>query len=579
MRGLTTIGLLMVAAVNAAAAPLSQQASDDALIGLWGNEEVNGPSVRGTLTIAKSGSALVARIAGTEARVRTTGDSVTFSLPGGQGSFRGRFATGKREIRGFWQQPLGTLTVVPYVSPVTLSAAGATWRGTVTPVDDRWSIYLSIRRDSTGALRGVFRNPEINWRPFGAYFRVVRDRDTLRLLDPDSGVQRTTVGYDQATQHIIMDFGRVVTLTRRSPENAAGFYPRAPGTAAYEYRAPSTGTDGWQTARAADVGIDEARLAELVRMFAQHDPIGPGLPLVHSVLVARKGRLVLEEYFRGFDESRTHDMRSASKTFASVMVGAAKLHGASLRETTPVYSLLANDRSIAAKEPRKQRITLAHLLTHSSGLACDDGDKDSPGNEGTLQSQPDWNRYMLELPVVHEPGSKYAYCSGGLHLAGAMLRRATGLWLPELFDRYLAREMGIERYAINLAPNGDMYTGGGVQMRPRDLLKFGQLYLDGGTWNGRRLVDADWVKRSTQHQIRTNNNGSDGYAWHRNVLRANGREYQEYEANGNGGQFLIVIPELELAVVFTAGNYVQYLIWRRLRDEIVPQYVMSAIAR
>jgi CubicO group peptidase (beta-lactamase class C family) len=261
------------------------------------------------------------------------------------------------------------------------------------------------------------------------------------------------------------------------------------------------------------------------------------------------------------------------------MVGAAKLHGASLRETTPVYSLLAHDRSIAAKEPRKQRITLAHLLTHSSGLACDDGDKDSPGNEGTLQSQPDWNRYMLELPVVHEPGSKYAYCSGGLHLAGAMLRRATGLWLPELFDRYLARVMGIERYAINLAPNGDMYAGGGVQMRPRDLLKFGQLYLDGGTWNGRRLVDADWVKRSTQHQIRTNNNGSDGYAWHRNVLRANGREYQEYEANGNGGQFLIVIPELELAVVFTAGNYVQYLIWRRLRDEIVPQYVMSAIAR
>lgn len=161
--------------------------------------------------------------------------------------------------------------------------------------------------------------------------------------------------------------------------------------------------------------------------------------------------------------------------------------------------------------------------------------------------------------------------------------RATGNWLPHFFDEHVAAPLQISHYAINLTPTGDAYGGGGIQMRPRDLLKFGQAFLDGGVWNGRRLVSEDWVKRSTAHQIAvpngTPNAGSDGYGWHRHTLHADGRNYQEYEANGNGGQFLIVIPELQLTVVFTAGNYLQYGIWRKFRDELVPQYVIPAIGK
>lgn len=276
---------------------------------------------------------------------------------------------------------------------------------------------------------------------------------------------------------------------------------------------------------------------------------------------------------------RLHDMRSASKTFTSVMLGAAMHDGVAISPSTLVYPSFPNTGSLVASNPERARITLGSLLTHSSGLACDDNDDASPGNEDRLQSQtaqPDWYRYTLELPMVHEPGSTYAYCSAGLNLAAGVIAHATKAWLPEFFDRNIAKPLQIDRYSVNLTPAGQMYGGGGVRMRPRDMLKFGQLYLDHGVWHGHRIVDASWVKTSTSHQI-TNANGSDGFAWHRFVLTAGDRKYQEYEASGNGGQFIIVVPELDLTVVITAANYGQYGIWREFREDLVPQYILSAV--
>ena len=120
-------------------------------------------------------------------------------------------------------------------------------------------------------------------------------------------------------------------------------------------------------------------------------------------------------------------------------------------------------------------------------------------------------------------------------------------------------------------------------MRPRDLLKIGQLYLDGGVWNGRRIVSKSWVDVSTTKKIEwpyRNENvsaGADAYAWHLNTLKSGTREFREYEANGNGGQLLIVLPELDMVVVFTAGNYQGGGVWSRFRDDLVPNGIISAI--
>lgn len=581
MRIARGVALIMVASyAGASVSAQNPPAPGDGLVGLWGSETTSGPRVRGELTLERGPQQWMASVGGYHVTAPLTGDSIRIVLPGGEGELRSRIDSGG-VVRGFWVQP--PVYGSPYATPVVLQRVHQrAWRGTVAPLEGRFSLYLLIRRDGDGSLQGVFRNPEMNWTGGAPWFRVTRQRDSISFVDPTTGKPSFVQPYDSAQRRISMEVGGPISLTPLSLDEAAGFLPRSPAESSQHYRAPLRREDGWRTGRAKAVGMDEARLAQLVERIATTDPTGKGAPLIHSVLVARRGRLVLEEYFFGYSAERLHDLRSASKTFTSVMAGAAMQAGAPITMTTPVTSVFRGRGTGLAHDPRKDRITMGNLLTHSSGLACDENDSESPGNEGTMQQQtrqPDWYRYVLDLPMAHDPGTTYAYCSGGMNLAGGMIARTTEMWLPDFFDRYVARPLGIDRYAMNLMPTGEAYAGGGVYLRPRDLLKFGQAYLDGGTWNGKRVVTVPWAKESTAPQIRTPDGASDGYGWHRHELQLAGKSYPSYEANGNGGQFLIVVPELDLAVVFTAGNYNQYPIWRKFRDELVPQYIMAALLR
>jgi CubicO group peptidase (beta-lactamase class C family) len=213
---------------------------------------------------------------------------------------------------------------------------------------------------------------------------------------------------------------------------------------------------------------------------------------------------VLEEYFFGHDRGAVHDLRSAGKTFAPAMLGAAMRQGVEIGPESRIADVLAGLGPFANPDPRKAGITLAHLMTHTSGLDCNDNDESSRGNEETMSSQadePDWWKYTLNLPMAHDPGARYAYCSANINLVGGALRAATQTWLPEYFDRSIARPLQFGRYYWMLTPNGEGYLGGGAFIRPRDLLKLGQVYLDGGVWRGRRIVDEAWVTRSTQPYV------------------------------------------------------------------------------
>jgi CubicO group peptidase (beta-lactamase class C family) len=504
-----------------------------ALLGLWGSETTFGPQVRGPITLERQASNWTMRVGGFE----VTDTDLHLVLPGGQGELRA--SLDGTTLRGFWIQPRGNLG--RFATPVTFTRVRAdAWRGTVTPLDDRLSLYLNVAKNEDGTLRGSFHNPEVNWDGRAAWFRLEEKDESLHLIDPKTGKTRFVQPYDAREQKIIMDFGAPIALTPRTPEQAVGFQPRAAKT--YRYRTPLPGGDGWRVSRAKDEGVDEERLRALVERILAIDPVDRESPRIHSLLVARHGKLVLEEYFFGFDESRPHDLRSASKVFTSMMFGIAMA-----------------DAVHAPIDPKHPKITAAHLLSHTSGLACDDDDEKSPGNEDVMQGQreqPDWYRYFLDLPALHEPGTKYVYCSGGINYAGALVAKKTGAWLPDFFDRAIARPLQFGTYHMNLQPDGQAYSGGGIYLRPRDFLKLGQTYLDGGLWNGKRIVPKEWVRTST----------ANSYAWHRHVL--NGR--QTYEASGNGGQFAIVVPELDLVVAITAGNYGQYGVWRTFREELVP---------
>jgi CubicO group peptidase (beta-lactamase class C family) len=378
-----------------------------------------------------------------------------------------------------------------------------------------------------------------------------------------------------------------------SEAKAAAFYPRPPGGLAYVYRTPPSLADGWRTAAASTVGLDEGVLARIVQAQAVSDPTAARPSLIHSILVARHGKLVLEEYFFGQDRQTPHDLRSAAKSFDAVMLGAAMLRDPALGPDSRIYDLMAGLGPFAHPDPRKAQITLGHLMTHTSGLACDDNDDASPGNEQTMQSQtaqPNWWKYALDLPIAHEPGSRYAYCSANSNLVGGALTVATGTWLPEYFDRTVAQPLQFGPYAWNLTPTKDGYGGGGARLTSRDFLKVGQAWLDGGVWHGHRIADADWVKLSTapHADITPATTGlgeddfsnayiraQDGYAWHLNKLMVGDRAFQDYEATGNGGQLLIVVPEADLVVAITAGNYGQGGIWLRWRDTIVAQQILA----
>jgi CubicO group peptidase (beta-lactamase class C family) len=330
----------------------------------------------------------------------------------------------------------------------------------------------------------------------------------------------------------------------------------------------------------ASVGLDSTKLEALFAEVAANDPKVRGAPLIHSILVARHGKLVAERYFAGYSPERLHELRSLSKSFASLLLGAARVHGLRISGDATLSALMPQYRDLFSQEPSKGRLTLEQLLGMRSGLACDEFDESSPGNEDRMQTQtnqPDWYRFFLRLPVVKPAGTSYAYCSAGTHVAAGAIAAAAHRRALSLFDQWIAQPLRISTYSFPLDPRGRAYFGGGTHMRPRDVIKIGQLVLDHGRWAGRQIVDPDWLERSTSCPS-SEPRCSEGFGWHFNTIETNGRRYREIEANGNGGQLLMIYPELDMTIVITAANYNAYPVWRKFRENLVPQYVLAGVA-
>ncbi len=306
-------------------------------------------------------------------------------------------------------------------------------------------------------------------------------------------------------------------------------------------------------------------------------------PYIQSITIARHGRLVLDEYFYGFTPATPHDVRSAGKSVTTLMVGRAIEDKRRFSPQTPVLSFLPEYLPVAHDDARKRRMTVAHLMTMSSGLACDDN---SPGNEDTMQAQtaqPDWYKYTLDLPMQYEPGSRAFYCTAGINLLGAIVSRATGLPLDRYFYERFGSPMQFRQYAMWLMPppTNAAYMGGGDYFRPRDFLKFGQLFLNHGLWNGRQIVDASWLRASVVARTVMNEDAAGegdryGYGWHLASLTIDGRPYGVINAGGNGGQIMAVIPQLDMAVMIAAGNYNQYPVWRAFLQQVVGTAIRAA---
>lgn len=574
--------LALLSAAVLAAAPAPEAAG---LVGLWGSSHRFGPQVRGVLFIDGRSEEWVAHIAGFDIALKPVGDSVTFTVPNQLGEFRGVISKGRGTIKGLWIQPPAVLggsfgnavLGASYASAVNLASVSENvWKGVISPLRDEMSLYLMVEAAPGGAITAFIRNPETNFAA-GRRFTVELNDRLAALRDTRDANWNLLGTYDATADRLTLDVPLRVSgkeafvafdFTRQGRDEAVGFYPRRTPAAAYQYRVPIRADDGWQTSALEDTDMRLQPVADAIKGIIGVEPKDSGTPCIQGVLAARHGKLVLEEYFYGFEQSRLHDLRSVGNSITSTLVGIAIDHGAPFGLGSPVYPLFPEYEVFANPDPRKALITVRDLLTMTSGLDGNDLDSSSPGNEVKMlyraPSGADFYKMTLDLPMAADPGGpKAVKFTAGINLLGGIVRKATGGSLVDFFVHSFAQPLDIQKYYLNLTPTGDLYGGGGLYLLPRDALKLGQLYLSGGTWNGRRVVSQKWVELSTHRYSEFSPQHGYGLAWHLFNIEVGGKTYPEFEAEGNGGQLVSVIPALDLTVLLTSGNYDE--------DETVPE--------
>jgi CubicO group peptidase (beta-lactamase class C family) len=538
------------------------------LAGLWKAKLRAGPDARGPLVVRREGSAFVADMMGHALPVRADGGALSFELPDGQGSFRGKVRGDA--IRGHWFPARSLTRGAVFVSPVRLAPDGPDrWRGVVEPFDDAYTIYLMTDKRPDGTLGAVVRNPEQNFGIFLDPDRLVRDGAAIKLASKKEDVARGA--YDAESKVLTLGFpSRGGSYDFRRDGDESAFYPRGKRPARYAYRPPPRRDDGWPTGTLDEVGIDRAAVERLVQSILDAPIDSLHAPQIEGLLLARHGKLVLEEYFHGAHRDRLHDTRSASKSMTATLVGAAIQAGAPLTMSTPVYE--------STDDPKKRAMTLEHLLTMSSGYYCDDSDPKAPGNEETMQDQEaerDWYRFTLNLPMAMAPGEKAVYCSIDPNLALSLVARATGESVFETFDRLVGAPMKIERYGWFTDPLSRPYGGGGIHFLPRDFMKMGELMRTGGTWQGTRVLSREFVATASAplYHLR---NLTYGYLWWGIDYPYKDRTVHAFFAGGNGGQGVMVIPALDLVIATYGGNY-NDRVALALQQETTPKYILPAV--
>lgn len=281
---------------------------------------------------------------------------------------------------------------------------------------------------------------------------------------------------------------------------------------------------------------------------------------IHSFLVFRNGKLVLEEYFSGFtndwpvqdrryvqfSRETPHFQASVTKSIVSLLCGMAIDQGFitgvddAAHTYFPEYGFMAMDE--------KRSITIRHLLTMSPGI--DYGNPEWQAFMDRIYPTSDWLRTILEYPLASPPGQSWKYVSGVPHVLGALITKATGLSLEDFAKQHLLIPMDMKSFTWAHGPDGRAFGGGCHKMRPIDMLKIGLLFLQQGLWNSHRIVSPRWLEETAT--IRYKPGDGYGYLW---WLPESFPDYHPIMAAGGGGQEIFVFTELKMAVVFTAGCY------------------------
>jgi CubicO group peptidase (beta-lactamase class C family) len=343
--------------------------------------------------------------------------------------------------------------------------------------------------------------------------------------------------------------------------------PPSPPPETFSYSVPQDIGDGWQVDDLAAEGFDTQMIVDMMDAI-----LNDAYPGIDSVAIARNNKLLLYWYDRGreldqFDAwinnttPERHVLHSTSKSFTSALIGIAIDQGY-IASTQVRFLDLFDYTDYENWDPRKADITLEDALTMRFGFRWNEWSRPytDPLNHlvNLENNNVDWPKALLDLPMASDPGTTFAYNTAGTIAIGKALENATGEWLAQFANTHLFFPMQIMD-ARWWSPYSLANGGSGLFLRTRDLAKFGQLYLDGGIWQGQQLISAEWIADSVVRRVDLSDvlsfSEGYGYQWWLDELPYQSQLLETWVTSGYGGQYLFVIPGLELVVAFTGHNY------------------------
>jgi CubicO group peptidase (beta-lactamase class C family) len=297
-------------------------------------------------------------------------------------------------------------------------------------------------------------------------------------------------------------------------------------------------TAGWRTSTPEEQGMDSEKLAAML------DAIRQRKYAIDSVLVIRNGYMVADAYVHPFRPGSRHVIRSCTKSVVSALIGIAIDKGYIKGVDQPVLELFP-ERTTANLDANKKAMTLEDLLTMTSGLDCQDSYLYRWRGLNEMRTSDDWVQFALDLPMREEPGTRFEYCNSASFLLSAIIQNTTSVSASAFAQEHLFGPLGISDVLWPSNPQGISIGWGELRMRSHDMAKIGYLYLNEGLWDGQQIVPAPWVKASTRRHTPATLSDGYGYQW---WVDAAGY----YMALGYAGQYIVVVPEKDLVVVFTS---------------------------
>ena len=294
-------------------------------------------------------------------------------------------------------------------------------------------------------------------------------------------------------------------------------------------------------------------------------------------MVSVDGEILFEAYAPGYNADKKHDIRSATKSITALLIGELIDDGSLKNVKVKLSKILPEEFSHMAKGDPRRKITVEDALTMRTGLACNDWAQASVGHEDKMYKTRDWAAFLLSQPLAYERGKHFSYCTGGVVLLGRVIQKLAGAPVPEFAEQRLFGPLGISGAKWEKTPRGYTDTGGHLRLTLENLHKIGRLVLENGVWDGETIVDTKWLETATSEQTSIPERREKyGYLWWRDSGEVKGKKVTLLYAHGNGGNFIFIVPELDLVASFTGKNYgkrTQFIPNQLVAQKIVPALI------